>query len=249
MRILISNDDGYLSPGIRALHKALDPISEAVIVAPDRNRSAASSSLTLSHPIALKQHSDGHFSIEGTPSDCVLLGLGGLLDKKPEMVVSGINDGPNMGDDVLYSGTIAAAIEGRNLGLPSIALSMACHDAQHYDAAAEVAATIVKQLKSAPLPADTILNINVPDLPYKELQGFKSTSLGSRHAAKGAARYSSPRGDVLYWIGAAGEINNDRPGTDFNAVTNGYVSVTPLTIDMTNHSSLNSVGQWLENLA
>ena len=248
MRILIANDDGYLAPGIRALHEALSPICEATIVAPDRNRSAASSSLTLSHPIAVKNHPDGSYSIEGTPTDCVQLGLGGLLDKEPEMVISGINDGPNMGDDVLYSGTVAAAIEGRCLGLPSIAFSMSSHDPQHYDAAAEVAAVLVRQLENDPLPADTILNINVPDLPYKELKGFRSTHLGSRHASNEAARYTSPRGEVLFWIGAAGEINEDGPGTDFNAVSDGYVSVTPITIDMTRHNSVKAIGQWLEKL-
>ncbi|MBX2835642.1 MAG: 5'/3'-nucleotidase SurE [Gammaproteobacteria bacterium] len=249
MRILISNDDGYLAPGIRALHKALSPVSDAVIVAPDRNRSAASSSLTLSHPIAVKHHPDGSYSIEGTPTDCVQLGLGGLLEHEPDMVISGINDGPNMGDDVVYSGTVAAAIEGRCLGLPSIAFSMASHDPAHYDSAAAVAAAIVNQLEKVPLPPDTILNINVPDLPYKEIKGFKSTHLGSRHASNEATKYSSPRGDVLYWIGAAGEIDQGGPGTDFNAVENGYVSVTPITIDMTRHNSLNSIGEWLEGLA
>jgi len=248
MFILIANDDGYLSPGIRALHESMQSIGRAVIVAPDRNRSGASNSLTLSHPIALARHGDDVFSLEGTPTDCVNIALSGLLESDPDMVVSGINDGPNMGDDVLYSGTVAAAIEGRNLGHPAVALSMATHEPTHYETAARVAKTLVSRLLEAPLPSDTILNVNVPDVPYDELRGWSATRLGSRHQSRNAIRQTSPRGQEIFWIGAAGDVSDDGPGTDFAAVTDGRVSVTPLQIDLTRHDTLNAIGKWLENV-
>ena len=249
MRILIANDDGYLSPGIRALYKAMQGLGHATIVAPDRNRSGASNSLTLSHPVFVKEHEPNVYSLEGTPTDCVNIAVSGLLEQEQDMVVSGINDGPNMGDDVLYSGTVAAAIEGRHLGYPALAVSMATHAPVHFDTAANIMLDIVGHLREAPLPADTILNINVPDLPAKEIKGLRSTRLGTRHPSKSAIRQASPRGEAMYWIGAAGDIADDGEGTDFGAVRDGYVSVTPLQIDLTRYDSVDMIGGWLESLS
>ncbi len=249
MRILIANDDGYLSEGIRALYEAMQSLGTATIVAPDRNRSGASHSLTLSHPIFVKQHEPTIYSLEGTPTDCVNVALSGLLDEEQDMVVSGINDGPNMGDDVLYSGTIAAAIEGRHLGHPAIAVSMASHEPQHYATAAHVTHKLVSHLRTVPLPADTILNINVPDVPLSQIKGMRSTRLGTRHPSQNSIKMMSPRGDTLYWIGAAGDIADDRPGTDFGAVKENYVSVTPLQIDLTRKDTVDPIAQWLERLS
>ena len=248
MRILISNDDGYLSPGIRALHTAMGKLSSATIVAPDRNRSGASNSLTLSHPIGVTAHADDIYSVEGTPTDCVNIALSGLLAAEPDMVVSGINDGPNMGDDVLYSGTVAAAIEGRSLGHPALAVSMGSGQPTHYDTAARVVYKIVAHLQQVPLPADTILNINVPDLPYSELKGIRATRMGRRHISKNAIRQVSPRGETVFWIGAAGDIADSGPGTDFLAVQEHYVSVTPLQIDLTRFDSMQPLSDWLEHV-
>ena len=248
MRILIANDDGYLAPGIRALHAALLELGEATIVAPDRNRSGASNSLTLSHPMHVRHHGDYVYSLEGTPTDCVNIALSDLLPEDPDMVVSGINDGPNMGDDVLYSGTVAAAIEGRNLGHPSIAVSMASHEPTQYETAARVVRDLIAKLKAHPLPEDTILNINVPDLPFDQIKGVIATRLGTRHPSKNAIKMLSPRGETVYWIGPAGDINDDGPGTDFGATRDGYVSVTPLQIDLTRHDSIASTAKWLEQL-
>jgi len=249
MLILIANDDGYLSPGIRALARAMRDVGRAVIVAPDRNRSGASNSLTLSHPIPVTRHEQDIFSLEGTPTDCVNIALSGLLEEDPDMVVSGINDGPNMGDDVLYSGTVAAAIEGRNLGHPAIAISMATHEPRHYASAAKVAGMLVARLLEAPLPTDTILNVNVPDRVYDDLAGIRATRLGTRHQSRNAIRQTSPRGQEIFWIGAAGDVLDDGPGTDFRAVDEGFVSVTPLQIDLTRHDSVGPVSDWLERLA
>ncbi len=249
MRILIANDDGYMSPGIRALYAAMQTLGVATIAAPDRNRSGASNSLTLSHPIHVRKHELNIYSIEGTPTDCVNIALSGLLDEGQDMVVSGINDGPNMGDDVLYSGTVAAAMEGRHLGHPALAVSMATHGPEHFDSAARVMTNIVMHLKEVPLPADTILNINVPDLPYDQIKGLRATRLGTRHPSKGSIAQVSPRGETVYWIGAAGDIADDGPGTDFGAVQEGYVSVTPLTIDLTRRDSVAPVELWLEHLS
>ena len=246
MRILIANDDGYLSPGIRALKRALDALGTAIIVAPDRNRSGASNSLTLSHPIHVRQQEPEVWSVEGTPTDCVNIALSGLLDERPDRVVSGINDGPNMGDDVLYSGTVAAAIEGRNLGEPSIAVSMASFEPTHYDAAARVVAELVARLGQAPLPPATILNVNVPDRPYEDLLGLRATRLGTRHESQNAIRTTSPRGELMYWIGAAGDVADASPGTDFEATEAGYVSVTPLAIDLTRRDGIDAVGEWID---
>ena len=249
MLILVANDDGYLSPGIRALHGAMSGLGRAIIVAPDRNRSAASHSLTLSRPVPAQRHGEDIWSLEGTPTDCVNIALSGLLDADPDIVVSGINDGPNMGDDVLYSGTVAAAIEGRNLGHPAVALSMATHEPEHYATGARVAERLVSHLFEVPLPSDTILNVNVPDRPFDALAGWRATRLGSRHPSSNAIRQTSPRGQDIYWIGAAGEVRDDGPGTDFAAVAGGCVSVTPLQIDLTRHDSVAPVNDWLERLS
>lgn len=248
MRILIANDDGYLSPGIRALYDAMARISNATIVAPDRNRSGASNSLTLSHPVLVRQHDANIYSVEGTPTDCVHVALGGLLDEEPDMVVSGVNDGPNMGDDVLYSGTVAAAIEGRSLGHPAIAVSMGSHEPAHYETAATVVTQIVAHLQAVPLPVDTILNVNIPDVPYAELKGMRATRLGTRHQSESANRLQSPRGELMFWIGAAGEVADNGPGTDFLAIEELYVSVTPLQIDLTRFDSMQTLSTWLESL-
>lgn len=249
MRILIANDDGYLSPGIRALHAAMQSVGQATIVAPDRNRSGASNSLTLSHPVHVRRHEPDIYSLEGTPTDCVNIALSGLLEEDQDMVVSGINDGPNMGDDVLYSGTVAAAIEGRHLGHPALAVSMASHEPTHYATAARVTRNLVAHLQEVPLPTNTILNINVPDLPFEELAGLRSTRLGTRHPSQNSIRQLSPRGETVYWIGAAGEVADDGPGTDFGAVRDGFVSVTPLQIDLTRFDSIEPVGDWLGDLS
>jgi 5'-nucleotidase len=248
MRILLSNDDGYLAPGIQAMRKALEPLGEVTTVAPDRNKSGASHSLTLSHPIHVRDHGDRVWSVEGTPTDCVNIALSGLLDERPDMVVSGINDGPNMGDDVLYSGTVAAAIEGRHLGEPAIAVSMASFEPQHLASAARAVVDIVVHLREVPLPADTILNINVPDVPYEQMKGFQATRLGTRHPSENATRMISPRGETLFWIGAAGDIWDAGEGTDFGATEAGWVSVTPLTTDLTRQDGIAPVSDWLTRL-
>lgn len=248
MRILIANDDGYQSPGIQALHAAMSQVGHATIVAPDRNRSGASNSLTLTHPVVVREHAIDVFSVEGTPTDCVNIALSGLLEGDPDMVVSGINDGPNMGDDVLYSGTVAAAIEGRSLGHPAIAVSMGSHTPTHYATAASITERMVAHLLTVPLPADTILNVNVPDLPMAELKGLRATRLGTRHYAHNAIRQQSPRGETVFWIGAAGEVADSGPGTDFLAIEEHYVSVTPLQIDLTRFDSMQPLNDWLEHL-
>jgi len=246
MRILVANDDGYLSPGIQVLFESLKAVGDPLMVAPDRNRSAASHSLTLRQPIHVHEHAKDRYSVEGTPTDCVHLALGGLLPDLPDMVVSGINDGPNMGDDVIYSGTVAAAIEGRNLG-PSIAVSMASHDPQHFDTAASVVNDLIRHMGKVPLPHDTILNVNVPDVPLEKLKGLRATRLGKRHPSQTAMREPTPRGDSVFWIGAAGDVKERGDGTDFYAVEAGYASVTPLQIDMTRFDSLPELNDWLEH--
>ena len=247
MHILISNDDGYLSPGIKSLRDGVATVGTPIVVAPDRNRSGASNSLTLRRPITVHQHASDCYSVEGTPADCVHLALSGLLEKHPDMVVSGINDGPNMGDDVLYSGTIAAAVEGRSLGQPSIAVSMASHNARHFDTAAKVVTRLIERMAEVPLSADTILNVNVPDLPFSELQGMRATRLGTRHRSDNATRDPTPRGDTMFWIGPAGEIDDSSEGTDFNAVDEGFASITPLQIDMTRYNAMQGLSDWLEH--
>lgn len=246
MRILISNDDGFLAPGLATLAKALETIAEITVVAPDRNRSGASNSLTLVNPLRVTTTTpNGFISVNGTPTDCVHLAVTGLLKEMPDMVVSGINEGSNLSDDVLYSGTVAAATEGRFLGLPSIAISLAGPKCQYYETAAEIAKSLVLRLATNPLPKDTVLNVNVPDLPINKLSGFQVTRLGTRHIAEPTVKGLDPRGRRIYWIGQPGPEQDAGPGTDFYAVNMGYVSVTPLHLDLTHYKVFDRVSSWL----
>jgi 5'-nucleotidase len=246
MHILLSNDDGYQAPGLMALYDAMKAIGDVVVVAPDRDRSGASNSLTLEQPIRARTGENGFVRVEGTPTDCVHLAITGLLEREPDMVVSGVNAGANMGDDVIYSGTVAAATEGRFLGLPAIAVSLASHAPRHFETAARVAAELVERLRVDPLSPDSILNVNVPDLPYGELQGMLATRLGHRHKAEPVIKSTDPRGRPIYWVGQAGAEQDAGPGTDFHAVRNGFVSVTPLQVDLTRHGALPDLRGWLE---
>ncbi len=246
MRILLSNDDGYMAPGLKILADALQAIGEVVVVAPDRDRSGASNSLTLEQPIRARQTENGFIRVEGTPTDCVHLAITGLLEIEPDIVVSGINAGANMGDDVLYSGTVAAATEGRFLGLPAIAMSMVSGSPQHYATGARIAVDLVKRLQTDnPLSESAILNVNVPDVPYDQLKGICGTRLGHRHKAEPAIKSQDPRGRTIYWIGAAGPAADAGEGTDFHAVEQGYVSVTPIQVDLTRHSAVAALDAWL----
>lgn len=245
MKLIISNDDGVFAPGIRALANELSMIAEIEVMAPDRNRSGASNSLTLSRPLTVKRLDNGYYSVEGTPTDCVHIALTGFFDSTSDMVVSGINDGANLGDDILYSGTVAAAMEGRHLGLPAIAVSMVGENIQHYDTAARITKRLVSKLTHERLPAQTILNINVPDLPLDQIQGIQITRLGTRHCAEPTVKEFDPRGRVIYWIGPPGMESDAGPGTDFYAVTQGFVSVTPLQLDMTHYKVFDQVSTWM----
>ncbi len=251
MRILLSNDDGVYAPGLMVLYQSLREIADIDVVAPDRNRSGASSSLTLHNPLRIHRLDNGFISVEGTPTDCVHLALTGLLSELPDLVVSGINEGANMGDDILYSGTVAAAIEGRSLGLPSIALSLVSRECRYYDTAGKVAKRLVQQLMQDKLHLGqtTILNVNVPDLPYHVLQGITVTRLGTRHAAEPVVREKDPRGHDIYWVGPPGAEADAGPGSDFYAVNTGKVSVTPLMIDFTHHGVMDKIGDWLSRIA
>lgn len=251
LRVLVSNDDGVNAPGIAALAEALKEIAVIEVVAPDRNRSGASHSLTLGQPLRIQKLENEFYSVEGTPSDCVHLALTGLYDKAPDIVVSGINEGANLGDDVLYSGTVAAAMEGRFLGYPAIAISLVGEDhrpCKHYDTAAKVAKRMVEYLQLSPLPPATILNVNVPDVPYAELNGFEVTKLGTRHPAEPSIKATDPRGKEIYWIGPSGKIDNDSQGTDFHAIAQRKVSITPLHADLTKHESLQPLAFWASKL-
>jgi 5'-nucleotidase len=252
MRILVSNDDGVDAAGIRMLASVLrDAGHEVTVVAPDRDRSGASNSLTLDLPIRLKRIDHYTVSVAGTPTDCVHLALTGLLEFEPDIVVSGINNAANLGDDVIYSGTVSAAMEGRFLGLPAVAVSLVTrnHDPRHFETAARAAVEIVARLKADPLPADTILNVNVPDLPWTEVKGFEVTRLGNRHRAEGCIPQKDPRGNEVYWIGPPGEAEDDGPGTDFHAVREGYVSITPIHVDLTRYQALEKVASWVGGLS
>jgi 5'-nucleotidase len=251
MRILLSNDDGVYAPGLMVLYQSLREIAEIDVVAPDRNRSGASSSLTLHNPLRIHRLDNGFISVEGTPTDCVHLALTGLLSELPDLVVSGINEGANMGDDILYSGTVAAAIEGRSLGLPSIAISLVSRECRYYDTAGQVVKRLVQQLMhdKLHLGQTTILNVNVPDLPYHVLQGITVTRLGTRHAAEPVVREKDPRGHDIYWVGPPGAEADAGPGSDFYAVNTGKVSVTPLMIDFTHHGVMDTIGEWLSRIA
>lgn len=248
MHILVSNDDGYSAPGIISLASALKEVAYISVVAPMRDCSGASHSLTLDRPLRARHWDNGVISVDGTPSDCVHLAINGLIENEPDMVVSGINSGANMGDDVLYSGTVAAAMEGRHLGYPSIAVSMNSMMPDHYETGARVAKILVSRLCEERMPAAAVLNVNVPDLPFDQLKGFKATRLGQRHRAEPVVAEKDPRGRPVFWIGAAGSEADGGPGTDFHAVNNGYVSITPIHYDLTSHREIDSVGNWLECL-
>ncbi len=246
MRILISNDDGVQAPGIVRLAQALAAVAQITVVAPDRDRSGASNSLTLDSPLRAVTRDNGFISVEGTPTDCVHLAITGLLDEEPDMVISGINSGANLGDDVLYSGTVAAATEGRFLGLPAIAVSLVTSgQPTYYETAARVVLHLIDRLRLDPLPADTILNVNVPDRPWEGLAGFQATRLGHRHRSAPVVKAWDPRGRAIYWVGPPGEGQDAGPGTDFHAVNAGYVSITPLQVDMTRYAALEKVASWL----
>jgi 5'-nucleotidase len=250
VKILVSNDDGFRAEGIRCLREALATLAEVTVVAPDRNRSGASNSLTLDVPLRVFEAEPGVYFVPGTPTDCVHLAITGLFDFEHDMVVSGVNDGPNLGDDVLYSGTVAAAVEGRFLGLPTLAVSLCTGGGGggHFPTGAEVARVLVAQLLRKPLEAALILNVNVPDVPFHELRGFRVSRLGYRHRSAPVLRAHDPRGRPVYWIGAAGAGQEIGPGTDFDTVAQGYVSVTPLQVDLTRHAVLPAVGAWLDAL-
>ena len=244
MKILLANDDGFRAEGIRHLRHALTGVADLTVVAPDRNRSGASNSLTLDVPLRVFTAEDDVHYVVGTPTDCVHLAVNELVRPEPDMVVAGINHGANLGDDVIYSGTVAAATEGRHLGFPSIAISLV--GKTHFATAAHYAALLVKGLMKHPLPADQILNVNVPDLPLEQIKGIRVTRLGNRHPAESVIRSEDPRGQPIYWIGPPGSQQDAGDGTDFAAIEQGYVSITPLTIDMTAYDSLASLGAWLD---
>jgi 5'-nucleotidase len=246
MRILLSNDDGYFAPGLAHLADALVDLGEVVVVAPERDRSGASNSLTLDRPLAVRRSANGFLFVNGTPTDCVHLAVTGLLEELPDLVVSGINLGANMGDDTIYSGTVAAATEGFLLGIPSVALSLTSKAGRNFPTAARIARDIVRRFQAQPIEHPVLLNVNVPDLPREALQGREVTRLGKRHKAEGVVKTTNPRGQTVYWIGAAGEAQDAGPGTDFNAVASGRVSITPLQMDLTHPQQISMVKEWLE---
>jgi 5'-nucleotidase len=248
MRILLSNDDGYLAPGLAALARAIRPVAHVDVVAPERDRSGASNSLTLDRPLRVKVGENGFHFVDGTPTDCVHLAITGLMDTEPNMVIAGINRGANLGDDVIYSGTVAAAMEGRFLGFPAIAVSLVGKTSTHFDTAAAVVVQLVRHLHSHSLPADTILNVNVPDVPLAQLAGIEVTRLGHRHKAEPVVKSTDPHGNPIYWVGAAGPEADAGPGTDFFAIKRNAVSITPLHVDLTRYTALDQTVSWLKNL-
>lgn len=248
MHILLSNDDGYRSPGLQVLAAELARHGDLTVVAPDRDRSGASNSLTLDVPIRAERLENGIIRVNGTPTDCVHIAITGMLEQEPDLVVAGINHGPNLGDDVIYSGTVAAATEGRFLGLPALAVSIDAFEPRHLETAAAVAGRLIGGLGAGTMAANTILNINVPDLPLAEIKGLRSTRLGHRHKAEPVERILDPRGRPMYWVGPAGSEQDAGEGTDFHALRQGYVSVTPLKVDLTLHAALAPLGQWLDSL-
>lgn len=245
MRILVSNDDGYFAPGIEILHRVLSTVAEVTVVAPERDRSGASNSLTLDRPLSLRRTPSGFFHVNGTPTDCVHLAVTGMLDHLPDMVVSGINHGANMGDDTIYSGTVAAATEGFLLGIPSIAVSLAGKEGRHFETAAQVALRLVQRFQAQAFGAPVLLNVNVPDVPEGELRGESVTRLGKRHKAEPVIRAVTPRQETVYWVGAAGSAQDAGEGTDFHAVANKLVSITPLQMDLTHAAQIAQVRAWL----
>lgn len=245
MKILLSNDDGYFAPGLNILAQHIATIADITVVAPERNRSGASNSLTLDRPLSVKKAGNDFFYVNGTPTDCVHIALTGLMDTMPDMVISGINDGANMGDDTIYSGTVAAAMEGYLLGIPSIAISMSQHNSTHFETAARIAVELVKQYQKTQFKSATLLNVNVPDIPYDALQGRVVTRLGKRHKAEPVVQLKTPRNEIVYWVGAAGLPNDGGEGTDFYAVANNQVSMSPIQVDLTNHMQLHDIKDWL----
>lgn len=245
MKILISNDDGYFAPGLAVLADTLARVADITVVAPERDRSGASNSLTLDRPLVLRQAANGFYFVNGTPTDCVHLAVTALMETPPDIVVSGINHGSNMGEDTIYSGTVAAATEGFLLGIPGIAVSLTSKRAEHYQTAAQVALDLVKRFIARPFAAPLLLNVNVPDIPFDELQGMDITRLGRRHRAEGMIKALNPRGETVYWIGAAGAAQDAGPGTDFYATSRGAVSLTPLQIDLTAYTQTDLVNDWL----
>lgn len=243
MRILISNDDGYFAPGLSCLAEHLSRVADVVVVAPERDRSGASNSLTLDRPLRLKKAASGFYYVNGTPTDCVHLAVTGMLDYQPDMVVSGINAGANMGDDTIYSGTVAAATEGFLLGIPSIAISLVGH--QHFETAAQVACDLVRRFDTQTHAAPWLLNVNVPDLPHDALRGMEVVRLGKRHKAEPVIQAKAPSGETVYWVGPAGRAQDAGDGTDFHAISNDRVSLTPLQIDLTQYGQLDALNQWL----
>jgi len=247
MKILVSNDDGYFAPGISRLAEALARRAEVTVVAPERDRSGASNSLTLDRPLVVRRAANGYYSVNGTPTDCVHIAVTGLLDFTPDIIVSGVNLGANMGDDTIYSGTVAAAVEGYLLGIPSLAVSLTSKAGGHFEGAIGVALELVERLARRPFGEPVLLNVNVPDVPPGELRGMEVTRLGRRHKAEPVSRLVTPRGETAYWIGPAGGAADAGPGTDFHAVEEGRVSITPLRLDLTHTGQLGRAREWLAN--
>jgi 5'-nucleotidase len=249
MHILVSNDDGYLAEGLNCLVEHLEAIARVTVVAPQSDRSGASNSLTLDRPLFPDRAGNGFYSINGTPTDCVHIAITALLaDDPPDIIVSGINRGPNLGDDILYSGTVAAATEGRFLGLPAIAVSLGSFEGKYFSTAAKVVVKIIQQLQTEPLAPDTILNINVPDIKFEKIESFKATRLGKRHKAEPAIEALDPRKRKVYWLGPVGDEADAGPGTDFHALNYNQVSITPMKIDLTHYEALESVSAWVKTL-
>jgi 5'-nucleotidase len=248
MHILVSNDDGYTAPGIEALVHALRDLAEISVVAPEVNHSGASNSLTLSRPLAVKKAPNGFTYVNGTPSDCVHVALTGLLDRRPDLIVSGINNGANMGDDTLYSGTVAAAAEGYLFGIPSIAFSLVSKAWSNLAAAVQHARSMVAHQLKNPIAGPVLLNVNIPDLPFSEIKGVQATRLGKRHPSQPVIPTSTPSGETVYWIGPSGAANDDSEGTDFYVLQRGYVSVTPLRLDLTQQAQVEQLGRWVKPL-
>jgi 5'-nucleotidase len=246
VRILLSNDDGYFSPGLAALAECLEGLGEITVVAPERDRSGASNSLTLDRPLTVRRSANGFLFVNGTPTDCVHLAVTGLLEHLPDIVVSGINLGANMGDDTIYSGTVAAAMEGFLLGIPSIAVSLSSKEGQHFPTAARIARELVERFRRAPPAQPMLLNVNVPDIAHDSLEGIEITRLGKRHKAEPVIKTVTPRNQTVYWIGAAGGAQDAGPGTDFHAVDSRHVSITPLQIDLTHQQQIGLIRLWLE---
>lgn len=248
MHILLSNDDGYFSSGLAALAAAMASLGTVTVVAPDAEKSGASNSLTLDRPLMVRRAPNGLYRVNGTPTDCVHMAVTGMLDVTPDVIVSGINHGANMGDDTIYSGTVAAATEGYLLGIPSIAVSLVTQQQEtgHFDTAAQVVAQLVRQIQRKPLTQPTLLNVNVPDVPHDQIKGMKITRLGRRHKAEPVIKSLNPRGEVVFWVGAAGPAADAGEGTDFDAVAQGWVSLTPLQVDLTHFQQLDPLRQWLE---